>query len=153
MLHYVKHRDQIEFLVTLIGLQLDDCAEHFKRVLTINPDHIQARYNYGVTLLALQQPHAAITELETAAALNPGDLETRLALSQAYRYNLETDRALEILTAIKRDNPEYSAVYAELCAIYFHIGEFDQARVFCEKAVAADGTVEPGIIEKLKATD
>ena len=80
------------FLISYFrGLALDRAAQPkealfaFREALQMNPRSAEAHLGVGKTELKLHQLRAAVTELETALRLDPGNAEARHLLSQAYR--------------------------------------------------------------------
>lgn len=54
----------------------------------------RARYQYMMSRAANGEPHVAIPYLEQKVRLDPGDARSRLALADAYRQNLDINRAI-----------------------------------------------------------
>ena len=55
----------------------------YQAILDAKPDHADANYNLGVTLIALGSCSEAIPYLETAQQIEPGSREVRDALKSA----------------------------------------------------------------------
>lgn len=62
-----------------------EAADLFHSVLVDHPDHVEARYQLGRTLLEIGNFPEAIRHLEEAARLRPESLPIHVALEAAYR--------------------------------------------------------------------
>jgi adenylate cyclase len=92
----------------------------------------------SVAMLAQQGRHKeAITEGERAIALDPNDADSYVALAGAFNLAGRSKEALTLMKQAIRLNPFYPASYLyELGLAHFTSGDFEQAAIAFEKAVA-----------------
>jgi tetratricopeptide (TPR) repeat protein len=73
-----------QVLLATAGAEQTDMAEALlKRVTTLRPDHMEARYQYGIARLRHRDPKGAIREFETVIAQQPDRLELRQNYARA----------------------------------------------------------------------
>src|SRR5258706_7267804 len=66
---------------------------------------------------------------------DPTDSFTKYALGLEYSSLKESDKAIELFEDLKREDPNYLAVYFQLGKEYETIGEFESARKIFEKGI------------------
>jgi tetratricopeptide (TPR) repeat protein len=76
-----------------------DAAKAFREAIEQNSESSEAHLGLGKAALALGQVDEAITELQEALRLGPGNAQARRLLSQAYRRTGDTRRAEEFAKA------------------------------------------------------
>ncbi|MEO8521948.1 MAG: tetratricopeptide repeat protein [Acidobacteriota bacterium] len=100
-----------------LGIVLQQRGRHrealveFRAALALDPAFGPARLLAGTSLLALQQPAAAVVELERAVTLMPGEPAAHLQLADAYERTGNTDGVVaeyRRLTTLAPDSDEYA---------------------------------------------
>jgi tetratricopeptide (TPR) repeat protein len=66
----------------------DAALSAYETALAIQPDSVDARYNFALTLKAAGYAVDAVNELEKISAVKPGEVRAQLALGNLYAYQL-----------------------------------------------------------------
>jgi len=116
--------------------QQDAAIEAFRAVLKQDPQSVQALDGLTKALIAQKRYTAAIAELKNA----PPDEVLQLNLAIAYSKNGNIDEALQILSAIVKENPKYAQAHTNLGIVYTQQKRFTEAGREFETALQLDPT-------------
>ncbi|QNI31884.1 tetratricopeptide repeat protein [Alloacidobacterium dinghuense] len=137
--------------VTLSELGQQDAAiEAFRTILRQDPQSIPAIDGLTKALIAQKRYTAAIVELKAA----PADEVLQLNLAIAYSKNGNIDEALQILSAIVKEHPEYAQAHSNLGIVYTQQKRFSEAAREFETALKldpADDSVRLSYVKSLTA--
>ncbi len=95
-----------------------------------DPDDYAGHYFLGSTLLDLDRPQEAISELEEALRLNPRSVNSRLLLGKAYAAAGRESEALAAFLAVVDREPDHEAALFHLGTLHRKIGQLEKARKF-----------------------
>ena len=113
-------------------------AEICQRIVSRSPNHVTALHLGGVLALELGDPSAAAASLERAARLLPGNREIAINLATVYRKQGDFDNAIRVMRAAVQANPQVPEVWMHLGVALAEGKLLDEARVWMEKATAAE---------------
>src|ERR1044071_2188023 len=114
------------------GFRLQQAGEHEKAVeayraaLRLDPKHVGALANSGVSYLALGKYEEAAKAFKEAAALMPEDARVRLYLGQAYAAAGQHTSAVEALKEALRLDPRMVEARQLLGEVYGGLGRNDE---------------------------
>ena len=114
----------------------DAAIDAFETVLKVNPKSIPAMDGLTKALIAEKRYSAAIDALKNA----PPDEVLQLNLAIAYSKNGNTDGAVETLSAIVKDHPDYAQAHVNLALIYIQQRRYKDAANEFEQALRLDPT-------------
>ena len=137
--------------VTLSELDQQEAAiESFRAVLKQDPQSIQALDGLTKALIAEKRYTAAIAELKNA----PPNEVLQLNLAIAYSKNSNIDEAIQILSGIVKEHPEYAQAHTNLGIVYTQQKRFSEAAREFDTALRldpADDTVRISYVKTLAA--
>jgi tetratricopeptide (TPR) repeat protein len=137
--------------VALSDLNQQDAAiDAFRAVLAQDPQSIPALDGLTKALIAEKRYTAAIAELKKA----PADEVLQLNLAIAYSKNGNPDEAIQILSGIVKDHPDYAQAHANLGIVYTQQKRFTEAAHEFETALKlgpADDTIRLSYVKTLTA--
>lgn len=90
----------------------------FRRAIELNPNDAVAHHWYATALLALPRYPEAISEIETARALDPGSRSIAADRAQIFYSSGREQEALEILQDLEKSDPDFLSPHAYLSRIY-----------------------------------
>ena len=79
-----ESEDRIGFLYAVLQ-QTSDAISHFESSIKLNADYASAHYHLGVALWNGEQRERALSELQTAAKLDPKNFDYQNRLGMAYQ--------------------------------------------------------------------
>lgn len=82
-----------------------EAEPYLRQAVELQPGSSEARYRYGILLMALNQPTQAVREFEALVALEPSNTTARHELATFYAANNELDRAIHQLRSILKIDP------------------------------------------------
>ncbi len=159
--HYPKHVNAYRVLAmaTLEQGELGYSADLFKRVLSADPENLEARVGLGIIYTDEQAMEEALWQWERALELAPGDsniqtqlrqvreqLEgselprielTRGALGRLYSRGGLFKQAAEEFRAVLRKDPEQVDIQVSLAETLWRDGKLAEAEAICEQVVEA----------------
>lgn len=130
--------------------QQDAAMAAFRAVLKQDPQSVQALDGLTKALIAQKRYTAAIAELKDA----PPNEVLQLNLAIAYSKNGNTDEALQILSAIVKEHPDYAQAHTNLGIVYTQQKRFSEAAREFETALRldpSDDTVRLSYVKALTA--
>jgi len=113
---------------------LDRSMKSFKRVLMLDPDHVNTLCNLGALQVQRGEHAKALALLERAVALAPTLVPARLALAGGWLATGEADKALAHYRTALDIAPDSDAVHAGLAMALRAAGDLDGALVHFERA-------------------
>ncbi len=84
----------------LWNLDIPGAEASFRRALTLNPDLVYARYEYGLFLVRTGRPDEGVAELRRTQELDPLDPQPLQGIAWFYQYTRQYDKALEYWQAV-----------------------------------------------------
>ncbi len=81
--------------------KIDEAEAIYKRILTLQPAHFDARERLGVLYILMERYADALLQFEEAAKLRPKDLNVQMLLGAAYYFNAKPDESREIYESLK----------------------------------------------------
>jgi len=99
----------------------------YKKLLKIDPQHVEANRRVGLILLKQKKYTEAIINLEIVSTMSPKDVDIMLSLADGYMKTKRTDKAIELLEKakkLKKNDPELGAL---LYKLYKQTGKDKQA--------------------------
>lgn len=128
--HYATAATKFFYEWDLVGAE-----QEINRTLQLNPNYAIA-YNLRSSLrLAKGQTSEAISEARRALDLDPLSLLFNNKLSIAYYYARDYNSALAQIKKTMELNSEASFLFNDMCMVYAQMGNFEDARSACEKAI------------------
>jgi protein O-mannosyl-transferase len=115
------------------GLYAEAIPE-FELVLRARPDKIRARNGYGLTLVKLKQYDRALEQFNIVLTADPGQVS---ALNNLYDAGVESgkpDKALDIILALQKKNPDNYLFCEKAGLLYGITGNIDAAIEQLEKS-------------------
>ena len=112
----------------------DAAIDAFETVLKVNPKSIPALDGLSKALIAEKRYSAAIYALKNA----PPDEVLQLNLAIAYSKNGNINGAVETLSTIVKDHPDYAQAHVNLAVIYVQQSRYGEAANEFEKALHLD---------------
>lgn len=98
-----------------IATYLRDAVTHLERAAaspTLAGDLV-LQFTLGRLYLRTEQPQKAVETLSRAVTVNPGSMQARLALAQAYAAGKDLSSAIDVLEAIVEDEPRVAAALGQ----------------------------------------
>jgi tetratricopeptide (TPR) repeat protein len=148
--------DDVEFLANLgvarTRVSTTKAIADFRRVLTLKPDHFNARLNLAKVLVAEHRYEEAIPHYELALAQRPDDVGLRIALAEALSESHDAEAAIPHYEAAAAAAP--TSAYLGLAHLHRRCGRFDAAYEYYLKVRELDPDSIPalaGIAIYLKA--
>ena len=94
----------------------DDARQKFMRAMELNPGHLPAMKNYGITLSLLGDHAGAVAALHKAKELNPGFADLYYHLGNIHLDRFELDEATQNFLQALQINPRYADSRLKLAA-------------------------------------
>lgn len=129
---------------------LDEAIEQYRRALALDPDLAVARDNIGVALAKQGRLPEALAEARKAVALRPRNPVTRRNLAATLCANgMVKDGIREYRKVLEIDKDNAKALAGLTKALYGR-GEFHEAIVYCDRAMACGWTPDPALLGTLE---
>jgi Tfp pilus assembly protein PilF/roadblock/LC7 domain-containing protein len=100
---------------------------YYRKALSLNPDNIDARNNFGATLFSLGFSEEAEAQLRGVLERDPGNLKGLVNLAIIFQTSRRMDKALENYELVLSVEPEHRMALQNLGTICLHRGDFDRA--------------------------
>jgi tetratricopeptide (TPR) repeat protein len=107
--------------------ETQQAAEVYKKILTLHPDHKQARNRLGQTYIKEKKLDEALTQFRELQKLGSGDLNIRTKIGLIYLEQGKLDQAILEFNFVLGANPEDDRVRYYLGAAYVEKGALDLA--------------------------
>jgi tetratricopeptide (TPR) repeat protein len=118
------------FLGQMIGIAPQherEIQRELERFARLYPQHAQAQYYYGLSLLALADQKTAERQFRKAAEINPNMPQVRLELGKLLADKGQNEEAIRELEAAVRLAPDVSGSHYKLAQLYQRTGRKDLA--------------------------
>jgi tetratricopeptide (TPR) repeat protein len=109
-----------------------------QRLAAMNPSMLDVHYELGATLIRLDRPAEAITELRTELKLDPEDLDAKFYLAFALLQTQQKEAAIPLLRSVLATNPNYSEAQYQLGKVLLDQDNVDEAVEHLEAAAKLD---------------
>jgi predicted Zn-dependent protease len=134
--------------------RIDRAVQELRAVADSHPDFYDAHRLVGRVLLDRAGGDRAGIEdalryLQTAFKLNPDDLSTGLAVAQLLQSTGRMQDAERVLATMVERTPDQRIVNYNYANVLTKLGRGNEARPYLERAVAADPTFGPAIMQLL----
>jgi tetratricopeptide (TPR) repeat protein len=110
----------------------------FKRLSEENPAMPRAHFEAGATLVHLDRPADAISELRAELKLNTQDVETQYYLAFALLETSQRDEAVKLLQTVIAEKPDHAQAQYQLGKVLLEDGKTDEAIPHLEIAAKED---------------
>lgn len=116
--------------------RIEDAVPLYKRILSLDVNHVNACSNLGVAFISLGRPEEAVRFLERALAIDPrhGGAHTNLAAALSMLGRLD-DAAAHYVTSLTID-PDNAEAHNDLANVLHTQGRFQEAMTHYDKAIA-----------------
>ncbi len=102
--------------------RIEEAVQHYREVLQLKPDAVEARANLAVLFEGQKQPERAITQLEAARKLAPREPAIVFQLAQAQLQAKHPEQAVEPLQAVVKLNPKNATPQLLLAQVLSQLG-------------------------------
>ena len=119
--------------------RLAESKMEFEAAIALDRNNARAYFNFGLTLVFLGQPAAAIAHIEKALRLNPYDPNSAnfyWSLGMCHLLLNEPDRAIEFLSKARAGNPRGYYVHMSLAGAFGLKGNLEEAQAALTAALA-----------------
>jgi type IV pilus assembly protein PilF len=109
--------------------KFDLAEQKFLKAISIKPGYSLARYNLGLTYMAMTRWNDAIKEFKLVAddIFSPGQLAATIMMGRVYNEKGDHGKALEIFRSLVASNPGNTAARFNLGRTYHALGKTDLA--------------------------
>ena len=129
---------------------MDEAISEYRRVLELDPDHIEAHNNLGVAYRMMGMLEEALREHERVLKLKPDDAGTHYNLGLLYLDMEDYERAVSEFERATQLSPGYLSAYKNLGVIYEdNIGDKEKALHYYRKYLELGGD-DPRVSEWIK---
>ena len=115
-----------------------DAIDMYKKIIEIEPNHVEAHYELGLVYVEEGLCDDGIGELKKVLEIDPKYEDAYYSLGDAYYDCNRKDDALKVWKTLLKDNPEDSIFHYNLGVIYRDKGQFKNAILELQKAIASD---------------
>ncbi|MBK9124119.1 MAG: tetratricopeptide repeat protein [Chloroflexi bacterium] len=116
---------------------MEDAAAQFVRAVQMQPNNVAYLYEYGKTLIEMNQTTEASTIADRAIAADPNDVRGYALKANALAYSDPTNAIIFALQGQELD-PNFAPLYAALSVANTYIFRFSQALAAGERAIELD---------------
>lgn len=139
-------------MILLDAGKLDRAEVELRAVVTAEPDFYDAQRMLGRVLLDRSggeraKVEDALTFLQAAYKLNPDDLSTGITVSQLLMSTGRVADAEKILSVMVERAPDQRALNYNYAQVLTKLGRGNESRQYLERAVNADPTFGPAILQ------
>jgi len=136
------NRSMAHYAMAMVRRSQERLAEskmEFEAAIALDRNNARAYFNFGLTLVFLGQPEAAIAHIEKALRLNPYDPNSAnfyWSLGMCHLLLDDPDRAIEFLTKARAVNPRGYYVHMSLAGAFGLKGNLEEAQAALGAALA-----------------
>ncbi|MFW5774733.1 MAG: tetratricopeptide repeat protein [Chitinivibrionales bacterium] len=105
----------------------DGELKSYKKLLTLDPQDLEANKRVGTMLLKQGQISAAIANLEMALTAASSDVEVMLLLAEGYQKTKRPKQAVDLLAKAKQNRKDDAGIRGQLYKLYKEIGQEKKA--------------------------
>ena len=126
-----------------------EAEREFKRALALNPNLVEARYEYAWFLSSMGRIAESLTEAKRAVERDPLSVTANLALGSMYSMARQYDQAIPQLRHTIELEPNDPRAYGFLAGAYEQTGMYEEAVTAHQKAMTLSGA-QPGEVAALR---
>jgi serine/threonine protein kinase/Flp pilus assembly protein TadD len=104
-----------------------EAEKEFKQAIELNPNDPAAHFWYSILLAATGRFKEAIAQSEAARTSDPFSPTVYMNLGRAYYYDHQYDKAIEYLTKVLNEEPNYTGASYSLGFVYLQQGRYSEA--------------------------
>lgn len=116
--------------------RMEEAIAAHKKSIEINPKHVMAWRDYGITLRVKGDYDGAENCYENALSIDPNDEKTIASLGALYVYRDKPQKAIEIIHPTLQDGVVTGATFGNYAHALAMVGRFDDADLYLAKAIA-----------------
>lgn len=145
--------------------KLDRAAEHFRRVIDLRDDHLNARTNLGKVLQQQGRPDQAVQWHEQALELDPDSLRARINLADSLLALRREQQAIEHYRIALKLQPNLTNAHQGIARAHYRLGErrsdagdhqgamqhWRRALHVAQRAATITQSMDPAVLEVLAA--
>ncbi len=113
--------------------RVEPARKTYAKCVRQDPDDYAGHYFLGSTLLDLDRPQEAITELEEALRLNPRSVNSQFLMAKGYAAAGRERDALAAFRAVVDREPDHEAALFRLGTLYRKLGHSEEARKILDR--------------------
>ncbi|PAF42913.1 tetratricopeptide repeat-containing glycosyltransferase family protein [Helicobacter sp. 11S03491-1] len=113
---------------------VNQAIKHYKIVLDICPDDLEAMYNLGNQFLKISDFKSAIQEFQKAS--NLGHEDAKINLAYAYNAHFQEEKALEIYESLKISHSKDAYFYFNYANTLRYALRHEESKIMYQKAIA-----------------
>ncbi len=117
---------------------IDEAVQHYREVLQLKPNAVEAHANLAVLFAGQKQPERAIVQLEEARKLVPHEPTILFQLAQAQLQAKKPEQAVEPLQAVIKLDPKNATSQLLLAQVLSQLGRPTQALAAWERLCELD---------------
>lgn len=129
---------------------LDEAIAQYRRALDLDPDLAVARDNLSVALAKKGLLREALAEGRRAVALVPRNTVTRANLAATLCANGMVEEGIREYRKVLEFDPDNARALAGLTKAHYVRGEFREAIVTCDRAIACGWNPDPAMLDTLE---
>lgn len=107
-------------------------------VVEAEPEFAEAHYNLGVTYSTMERYEDAVTHIEKARSIAPGELDHTVALAQAYAVTEQYTKAQTLLEEVIARQPENLTAKNNLAVLALKSGDDEKAMEYVRDVLKED---------------
>lgn len=134
----------------LYNNELDQAAKLYEKAAAIDSKSVVARTRLAMTRLAHRESDSGFIELESAAALDPTQIQADLTLIAAYLRRNEPDKALLAVAALEKKQPKNPLTHNLRATVLLVKNDIPGARKSLERALELQPTYFPAALRLAK---
>jgi len=131
--------------------RLDEAITEYKKALAIKSNLVGVHSTLGAAYIKKGMLNEAIIECKKALAIKPNYAEAYNNLGVAYHKKGELNKAISEYKQAIAIKPDYAKAHENLAISYYSQGNHKSAIFHCDKAVEVGGSINPKLLELLKA--
>lgn len=111
----------------------EQAEANFRKAITLEPDHIDARIGLGYLYKSLGEYDRMIHHVKAASKLEPLSLPAKVELAKAHIMNQNYETSLQIFDEVLELDPMFRMAYEGKSMTYLEMGDLESAWVFANK--------------------
>jgi len=118
--------------------RLAEAEAHYRRALSLKPDHAKAHNNLGAVLQMQGQLQAAVESYRRALVLDPSLPQANQNLASILRDGSAAEKAIAGFQRLLEENPRDAKAHTDLANVYRELGRHRDAIASYGRAIACD---------------